>query len=132
MDGRGCGWHDVRAKHRFNLPDGSCLSPGGSWISESRWAALSHAERKGYPPLCPDFLIEVRSQSDSRRSVLDKMQLWMDNGAKVAWLIDPVEASVTMYREDRAVERLVRPSIVEGDGLASGFVLRTSRLWDTL
>jgi Uma2 family endonuclease len=74
----------------------------------------------------------VRSQSDSRRSVLDKMQLWMDNGAKVAWLIDPVEASVTMYREDRAVERLVRPSIVEGDGLASGFVLRTSRLWDTL
>jgi Uma2 family endonuclease len=116
----------------FHLPDGSCLSPDGSWISQERWETLTPEQQKSYPPLCPDFLIEVRSQSDSRRSVEEKMQLWMDNGAKLAWLIDPIECSVTIYREGAAQQKLLRPNAVEGDPLIEGFLLRTSRLWDTL
>ncbi len=116
----------------FHLPDGSCLSPDGSWISQQRWETLTPEQQKSYPPLCPDFLIEVRSQSDSRRSVEEKMQLWMENGAKLAWLIDPIACSVTIYREGSAEHTLVRPESVQGDPLIEGFLLRTSRLWDTL
>jgi Uma2 family endonuclease len=116
----------------FHLPDGSCLSPDGSWISQQRWETLTPEQQKSYPPLCPDFLIEVRSQSDSRRSVEEKMQLWMENGAKLAWLIDPIACSVTIYREGAAEHTLIRPESVQGDPLIEGFLLRTSRLWDTL
>ena len=64
----------------FNLRDGSCLSPDAAWVSLDRWNALSAEEQDGYPPLCPEFIIEVRSKSDSRRLLEEKMQLWMDNG----------------------------------------------------
>jgi Uma2 family endonuclease len=61
----------------FNLPDGSCLSPDAAWVSLARWNALTPEEQAGFPPLCPEFLIEVRSRSDSRRMVDEKMQLWL-------------------------------------------------------
>jgi Uma2 family endonuclease len=113
----------------FNLADGSCLSPDGSWISSARWNALTSAQQTGFPPLCPDFLIEVRSQSDSRRVVEDKMQTWLDNGAKLAWLVDPIAATVTIYRPGQAPETLDRPEIVKGEAPVAGFELPCTRLW---
>jgi Uma2 family endonuclease len=115
----------------FNLPDGSCLSPDASWLALDRWDALTYEQQAGYPPLCPDFLIEVRSQSDSRKSVEDKMQLWMENGAKLAWLVDPIDANVTIYRPGQAPETLHRPEVVLGEGPVEGFTLPCARLWPT-
>jgi Uma2 family endonuclease len=113
----------------FNLPDGSCLSPDGAWVAGSRWNAFSAEEQEGYPPLCPDFLIAVRFKSDRRRPLEEKMRLWMENGAKLAWLIDPVEATVTIYRQNAAEQTLDRPDAVSADPPAEGFLLKTSTFW---
>jgi Uma2 family endonuclease len=113
----------------FNLPDGSCLSPDAAWVSLARWNALTPAEQASFPPLCPEFLIEVRSRSDSRRMVEEKMQLWMDNGAQLAWLVDPVDAKVTIYSPGQAAHTLERPELVEAGEPVAGFVLRAERLW---
>jgi Uma2 family endonuclease len=113
----------------FNLRDGSCLSPDAAWLALDRWNALTLEEQTGYPPLCPDFVAEVRSQSDSRRVIEEKMQLWIENGAQLAWLVDPITAEVAIYRPQMEVERLIRPESVAGTGPIVGFELRTSRLW---
>jgi Uma2 family endonuclease len=113
----------------FNLPDGSCLSPDAAWVSLARWNALTPAEQASFPPLCPEFLIEVRSRGDSRRMVGEKMQLWMENGAQLAWLVDPIDAKVTIYEPGKAERTLDRPEIVEAGEPVAGFVLRAERLW---
>lgn len=115
----------------FNLPDGSCLSPDAAWLSLARWNSLTPAEQAGFPPLCPEFLIEVRSRSDSRRMVEEKMQLWLDNGARLAWLVDPIDANVTIYRPGEPEQTLERPDVVEAAHPVAGFVLRAERLWPT-
>jgi Uma2 family endonuclease len=94
-----------------------------------RWNTLTPEQQTGFPPLCPDFLIEVRSQSDARKMVEAKMQTWMENGAKLAWLVDPIAGSVTIYRAGHAAETLERPEIVKGEAPVDGFELRCSRLW---
>ena len=73
----------------FRLRDGSVLSPDGGWMSEARWMSLSREEQQRYPPLCPDFVVEVLSPSDSRTVLERKMALWLANGAELAWMIDP-------------------------------------------
>jgi Uma2 family endonuclease len=113
----------------FNLPDGSCLSPDASWVLLERWNDLTSKQQIGFPPLCPDFLIEVRSQSDPRRAVEAKMQTWLDNGAKLAWLIDPIDGSVTIYRPNQAPETLDHPEVVKAEVPVDGFELRCARLW---
>lgn len=113
----------------FNLPDGSCLSPDASWMLLEHWNALTPKQQIGFPPVCPDFLIEVRPQSDPRRIVEAKMQTWLDNGAQLAWLIDPIDGRVTIYRPGQAPETLDRPEAVQGEGPVAGFELRCTRLW---
>jgi len=113
----------------FNLPDGSCLSPDAAWVSLARWNALTPEEQAGFPPLCPEFLIEVRSRSDSRRRMEEKMHLWLENGAQLAWLVDPIDATVTVYSPGQAAHTLERPVIVEAGEPVAGFVLRAERLW---
>jgi Uma2 family endonuclease len=113
----------------FNLADGSCLSPDAAWLERGRWDALTPEQQAGYPPLCPDFIIEVRSQTDSRRSVEEKMQLWVENGAKLAWLIDPIDISVTIYHGGMAPERLNCPEVVKATAPVAGFELPCARLW---
>ena len=115
----------------FNLPDGSCLSPDASWLPYARWNTLTLEQKAGYPPLCPDFLIEVRSRSDSRKLVEDKMQLWPKNGAKLAWLIDPQQETVTIYAASLAPERLERPEIVVGTEPVASFELHCTEIWDS-
>ena len=114
----------------FNLPDGSCLAPDAAWITKEHEDAPPE-QQDSYPPLCPDFLIEVRSKSDPRRMVEAKMQTWLDNGAQLAWLIDPIDGNVTIYQPGQSPETLDRPVAVAATGLVSGFVLRCERLWSS-
>ncbi|MBS1813241.1 MAG: Uma2 family endonuclease [Acidobacteria bacterium] len=114
----------------FNLPDGSMLSPDAAWLAQARWDALTKEEQTSYAPLCPDFIVEILSASDSRFMLLAKMGVWIANGAKLAWLIDPYAATVAIYRPGREVEVLERPDSVEADGPVAGFRLSTLRLWE--
>jgi Uma2 family endonuclease len=113
----------------FTLPDSAMRSPDASWIDQARWEQLSDAEQKRYAPLCPDFLVEILSESDSRAKLEEKMEMWISNGARMAWMIDPLAAEILIYRPGKEIERLVRPEWVEADEVVPGFRLETSRLW---
>ena len=116
----------------FTLPDGSCLAPDSAWISLEHWNGLPLTKQKGFASICPDFLMEVRSESDSRRMLEARMLTWLENGAQLAWLIDPIDATVTIYRPDEATEILERPDVVMGHAPVAGFRLKTTRLWPKL
>ena len=113
----------------FTLPDGSVRAADAHWVSWPRWNALSEADRKRFAPLCPEFVIEIRSASDRLPELQDKMRMWMSNGAELAWLIDPSRKAVEVYRPGRAAEVLEGGSAVEGDGPVAGFVLELGRVW---
>ena len=125
-DGRGSA---LPANVGFKLPDGSCLAPDAAWVTRERESTLTPEQMDSFPPICPDFVVEVRSKTDSRRAVETKMQLWLDNGAQLAWLVDPIDANVTIYRPNQSPETLDHPEIVRGDGPIAGFELRCTRLW---
>jgi Uma2 family endonuclease len=113
----------------FTLPDSAMRSPDASWIDQARWEQLSHADRTRYAPLCPDFLVEILSESDSRARLEEKMKMWITNGARLAWMIDPFSADITIYEPGRAPRRVIRPDWVEAETVVPGFRLETSRLW---
>ncbi len=113
----------------FTLPDGSMRSPDAAWIAWPRWNALSKEEQEGFAPICPEFVIELRSPSDSLPELQTKMRLWVANGAEVAWLVDPSRKTVEVYRPGREAEVLEGGSAVEGDGPVAGFVLELGRVW---
>ena len=113
----------------FSLPDGSMRKPDISWTANARFQALNRFDRERYSPLCPDFVIEVVSKTDSRKTVEAKMQMWLDNGAQLAWMIDPYLGDVQIYKPGVAVEVLNRPEFVEAGEPVPGFRLSTRRLW---
>jgi Uma2 family endonuclease len=114
----------------FTLPNGAIRSPDASWIRRERWTALTKAQREKFAPICPDFVVEVRSQTDKRSYLLEKMQEYIDNGARLGWLIDPLEQRVYIYRPGRPVELQDNPSSVSGDPELPGFVLQVHELWE--
>ncbi len=126
IDGRGSA---VGPNVGFNLPDGSCFAPDGAWTAHSRLDALTAAQLAGYPPLCPDFVIEVRSRTDPRSLVETKMTLWMANGAHLAWLLDPGSGTATIFRANSEVQVLTRPEFLRGGKPVDGFELPCDRLW---
>jgi Uma2 family endonuclease len=112
----------------FRLPDGSTLSPDASYVSEERLRALPKDALRGFPPVCPDFVIELRSESDSVRELKSKMEDWIANGAQLAWLIDPWERVAYVFRPDSSAE-IVSADRIAGDGPVAGFVLDLARVW---
>lgn len=113
----------------FKLADSAVRSPDASWVSQSRVDALTGDQRRRFAPICPEFLIEILSESD-RRAVLEaKMDMWIANGALLAWMIDPFAATVSIYRPGTAAEVLARPDWVEAATVVLGFRLETFRLW---
>ncbi|MDX6530009.1 MAG: hypothetical protein QOH41_2299 [Blastocatellia bacterium] len=114
----------------FSLPNGARRSPDLSWIRNERWEALSPEQQEQFPPLCPDFMIELRSKTDSLKSLTEKMEEYIANGAQLGWLIDPFERKVHIYRPGMAAEILNDPETVSGDPLLKGFVLQVRALWD--
>jgi len=107
----------------FTLPNGADRSPDASWIRLSRWEALSAEERQGFPPLCPDFVAELRSPTDSLKKLQDKMQEYMEQGAQLGWLIDPKTKQVEIYRLGQVMEVLNAPTTLSGEDVLPGFVL---------
>jgi Uma2 family endonuclease len=114
----------------FTLSDGSMLSPDAAWVSEARWNALSGVEQRRYAPICPEFLIEILSESDSRSVPEAKMERWIANGAQLAWMIDPYAATVRIYEPGKDVVVLERPDSIEAETVVAGFRLTTWKLWD--
>ncbi|MEG4346407.1 Uma2 family endonuclease [Microcoleus sp. A003_D6] len=113
----------------FILPNGARRSPDASWVSRTRWEALTAQERKGFVPLCPDFVVELRSASDSLSTLQEKMREYMENGARLGWLIDPQNRRVEIYRQQAEVEILVNPVELSGEDVLPGFVLNLRRVW---
>jgi len=113
----------------FILPNRAVRSPDVAWLLRSRWDALSPDQRAKFPPLCPDFVAEVRSRTDSLRALQDKMQEYLENGARLGWLIDPLEKNVYVYQPGQQPVCLDNPELVSGDPVLPGFRLDLRRLW---
>jgi Uma2 family endonuclease len=116
----------------FNLPNGGHRSPDAAWISRERWNALSNNERRAFPPICPDFVIELRSLSDRLKPLQAKMQEYLDSGLQLGWLINPQEKQVEIYRLNRAIEVLQQPETLSGEDVLPGFLLRLQKIWIAL
>ena len=107
----------------FKMPKGGNRSPDASWVKRERWEALTPEERRKFPPLCPDFVVELRSPTDSIKEMREKMEEYLENGALLGWLIDPERQIVEIYRPGREVEILQSPSTLSGEDVLPGFVL---------
>ncbi|MBI3798530.1 MAG: Uma2 family endonuclease [Deltaproteobacteria bacterium] len=113
----------------FKLPNGATRSPDAAWITHSRLAALTAEQRKKFLPLCPDFALELRSPTDSLTALQAKMQEYLDNGARLGWLIDPEQRRVYVYRPQTPIEILENPETVSGDPVLPGFILDLREIW---
>jgi Uma2 family endonuclease len=115
----------------FTLPNGAKRSPDFSWITNERWNALTEEEQERFPPLCPDFVVELRSRTDTLKNLRQKMEEYIANGAQLGWLIDPQERRVYVYRPGAiAVEQLDDPRTVSGEPVLRGLVLELQEIWD--
>jgi Uma2 family endonuclease len=114
----------------FILPNGATRSPDASWVSRERWQALTPEQKGTFAHICPDFVVELRSSSDTLKSGQDKMREYIDNGAILGWLIDPQQRRVEIYRAGKDVEVLGNPAELSGEAVLPGFVLNLRRVWD--
>ncbi|NJM48896.1 MAG: Uma2 family endonuclease [Alkalinema sp. RU_4_3] len=126
QDGTGIGFDSSAG---FTLPNGAIRSPDASWIRLDRWNALTDAEKASFAPICPDFVIELRSSSDTLVGLQEKMQEYIDNGAVLGLLIDRKNKTVHVYRPNQEPKILDNPEIVEGDPELPGFGLRMAKIW---
>jgi len=113
----------------FTLPNGAKVSSEASWIRRERYEALSAEEREQFAPLCPDFVIELRSKTDRLARLQARMVEYSENGAGLGWLIDPAAKRVYVYRPGRAVETLDAPETIAGDPALPKFVLQLQEIW---
>ncbi|MEO0869115.1 MAG: Uma2 family endonuclease [Cyanobacteria bacterium J06642_11] len=113
----------------FKLPNGADRSPDASWITTERWNALNSKQRQGFIPLCPGFVIELRSPTDSLKTLQNKMQEYMDNGTKLGWLINPQGKQVEIYRIGQGKEIMDNPKTLSGETVLMGFALDLGRVW---
>ena len=113
----------------FTLPNGATRSPDASWIKLDRWNALSDEQKASFAPICPDFVIELRSSSDTLSNLQDKMQEYIDNGALLGLLIDRKNQAVHVYRPNQTPKILDAPSSVSAEPELPGFVLQMAKIW---
>src|SRR5262245_50105820 len=113
----------------FTLPNGAKRSPDASWVRRERGGALAARESAGFGLLCPDFVVELRTPTDRLTDLQEKTQEYIDNGARLGWLIDPLEKRVYVYRLDQPVEVLDDPPTLNGNTVLPGFVLQVRELW---
>ncbi|HKS30756.1 MAG TPA: Uma2 family endonuclease [Pyrinomonadaceae bacterium] len=127
QDGTGIGFDSSTG---FRLPNGAIRSPDLAWVRKERWEALSEREQTKFAPLCPDFVVELRSATDSVQRLQEKMQEYVENGAGLGWLIDPTERKVYIYRKSSPLEILDDPQEISGEPTLPGFSLDMRNLWD--
>ncbi|MEM7714875.1 MAG: Uma2 family endonuclease [Cyanobacteria bacterium P01_A01_bin.68] len=114
----------------FKLSTGANRSPDVSWIKLSRWNNLSQEEQQGFAPICPDFVIELRSASDNLKPLQEKMEEYMNEpGIKLGWLIDRKHKRVYVYRPQMSVECLENPDSVSGEDILPSFMLNMAKVW---
>ncbi|MGB3651304.1 MAG: Uma2 family endonuclease [Rivularia sp. (in: cyanobacteria)] len=113
----------------FHLPNGANRSPDASWVKLERWEALTAEEKQGFAPICPDFVVELRSPSDNMKPLREKMQEYIQNGAKLGWLIDRKNRKVEVYRQGFDVEILDNPASLSGENILPGFILDLAEVW---
>lgn len=113
----------------FLLPNGAIRAPDASWVRRDRWDALTQEEKEGFVPLCPDFVVELRSLSDRLSTLQEKMREYLENGACLGWLIDPQSRCVEIYRCGRDPEIFEQPEQLSGEDVLPGFTLNLRRVW---
>jgi Uma2 family endonuclease len=113
----------------FKLPNGADRSPDVSWIRQDRWDALTLEQKEKFPPICPDFVIELMSPSDTLKTVQAKMQEYIDNGSQLGWLLNRKDRQVEIYRPNQTVESLQSPMSLSGETILPGFVLELGFIW---
>jgi len=118
----------------FVLPNGARRSPDVAWVKQESWNALTSDEQDGFPPLAPDFVIELVSPSDLKNQryedLQQKMQEYLDNGVRLGWLIEPKAQKVEVYRQGQAVKSLQTPNSLSGEDVLPGFVLDLEPIWN--
>jgi len=132
-------WHWARADKSgvsfdsstgFKLPNGATYSPDAAWVKRSRLTALTPEEKERFLPLCPDFVVELRSKIDHLKPLQEKMQEYIENGAQLGWLIDPRKQDVYVYRPEKPVEHLEKCVAISGDPVLPGFMLDLKEVWE--
>ncbi len=113
----------------FILPNGSKKSPDAAWVELSRWEALTPEDRKKFPPLAPDFVIELRSETDRLPDLQAKMQEYRDNGVRLGWLINPQQQQIEIYRLGGEVVVLQSPNTLSGEDVLPEFTLDLSTIF---
>jgi Uma2 family endonuclease len=113
----------------FMLPNGAVRSPDVSWIKNERWNLLTQDQKEQFAPICPDFVIEIRSKSDGLTYLQDKMKEFIENGVQLGWLIDRFENNVYIYREDKTIEIIeTLETTLSGEDVLPGFVLNLAAI----
>lgn len=112
----------------FLLADGSILSPDVAWIEKTRWEALPIEKQEKFPPLCPDFVIELRSPTDEWKYATSKMISWISNGCQLAWFIDPQNKTTTVYRSDRTIEEVSFQKALTAESVLKDFTISLDKL----
>lgn len=107
----------------FKLPNGAERSPDASWVQKEKWESLTSEEQERFAPICPDFVVELRSKSDALKPLQEKMQEYINNGAKLGWLIDRQNQQVEIYRQGKVIETIKSPQTLLGEDILPGFVL---------
>jgi Uma2 family endonuclease len=113
----------------FLLPNGAERAPDVAWVRSARWDALTEAQQERFPPVCPDFVVELRSRSNNLDELHAKMREYIANGAQLGWLVDPMAREVWVYAPDRETLRLERPSTLSGEPLLPGLIVDPTILW---
>lgn len=114
----------------FNLPNGGGRSPDAAWIERSRWQALTPEQRQKFPPIAPDFVVELRSCTDDLATLQEKMQEYLDSGVRLGWLFNPQEQQVEIYRQGRDKEVRTLPTQLSGEAVLPGFELQVEPFTD--
>ena len=125
-DGTGIGFDSSTG---YTLPNKAIRSPDVSWVSRDKWDALTEDEQEEFAPLCPDFVIELRSRWQTLKAQQAKMQEYLENGAQLGWFIDPRNRRIYIYRPGEEVEVLTDVATVSADPILPGFVLNLVELW---
>ncbi len=113
----------------FSLPNGAMRSPDAAWITLDRWHGLTEEEKEQFPPLCPDFVIELKSKTDSIKSLKKKMEEWVENGCRLGWLIDVEEKQAYIYRPRQEVEVFpFSKGVLPGENVLPGLLLNLQSL----
>ena len=113
----------------FELPNGAVRAPDAAWVLRNRLARLSPEDKERFLPLCPNFVIELLSPSDSRAAARRKMEEYRANGARLGWLIDPARQRVAIYRADGSLDQRTEPEVVTGETVLPGFSLDLAAVW---